>query len=63
MANKNKIICMNCGREMPSKRAALNDGWIISEEDNTVFCCCVCIQEHRDKQRKASKTAKKRKTK
>lgn len=54
---------MNCGREMPSKRAALNDGWIISEENNTVFCCCVCIQEHRNKLKasaRATKTTKKK---
>ena len=60
MASNKKVICMNCGREISSKRAAINDGWIVSEENGTIFCCCVCIQEYRSKLKVEAKKAKKK---
>jgi len=51
---------MNCGREISSKRAAINDGWIVSEENGTIFCCCVCIQEYRSKLKVEARKAKKK---
>lgn len=54
---KQKITCVNCGREILGINAAKNDGWIF-QEDGNIFCCCVCVCEFRDKQRKASKKKK-----
>lgn len=51
-SSKNKVVCMNCGREISSTRAAISDGWIISPEEGTAFCCCVCVSEYRNKQAK-----------
>ena len=49
-----KVKCVNCGREAKGIKAAKNDGWIV-QEDGTIFCCCVCIGEYADKQKKAKK--------
>lgn len=57
MASKNKVKCVNCGREISGINAAKNDGWII-QEDGTIFCCCVCISEHSRKVKASTRKKK-----
>ena len=57
MAGRNKIKCVNCGREISGINAAKADGWIV-QEDGKIFCCCVCIGEY-DRRGKAEKRKKK----
>lgn len=52
-SNKNKIKCINCGREISGIKAAKRDGWIIQEDK--IFCCCVCINEYEYKSKKKTK--------
>lgn len=54
---RNKVKCLNCGREISGINAAKNDGWIVFEDGKT-FCCCVCISEYN----KASKGSKRKKS-
>lgn len=42
---KQKVVCVNCGREILGINAAKNDGWIFHEDGN-IYCCCVCIGEY-----------------
>lgn len=51
---KQEIVCNACGAKISGINKAKNEGWILNE-DGTNFCCCVCVQAYRDKQRNKKK--------
>lgn len=51
-----KVVCVNCGREIKGINAAKNDGWLF-EDSGDIFCCCVCKGQYirRNTKKKAKK--------
>ena len=58
--SKQLIKCINCGREISGIKAAKADGWLIDEENKTVFCCCACVSDFNKRNRKKTSTRKKK---
>ena len=56
---KQKVTCINCGREISGILAAKNDGWIV-QDDGKIFCCCVCVCEYNNKEKAAARKKKKK---
>ena len=57
MSKPKTVTCINCGRTISGVNNAKADGWIF-QDDGNIFCCCVCIGEWKNKQKKPARKKK-----